>query len=122
MQWNGLGLHAYVAAADASLAEKTAGNKLGGVYADSKTQTLRAHDGGGVHADDLSVGSDQRAAGISWVEGGVGLNDVVDEAAGVGTQRASQGADHTGGDGVLKPIRIADRDGELADAKFLRVA
>ena len=78
---DGLGGDADEAAANASVAEEAAGNEFGRVDADSETDTLRGKNGGGVDADDAAGGIDERATGVARVEGGVGLNDIVNKTA-----------------------------------------
>ena len=119
---DGLGGDADKAAANASIAKEAAGHEFGGVDADGEADALRGKNGGGVDAHNTSGRIDQRAAGVAGVKGGVGLNDVIDEAAGVTAQRAAESADHSGGHGGLKAVRIADRYDELADAELLRIA
>ena len=63
-------------------------------------------------ADDVRAGVGQGTAGVAGVEGGVGLDDVLDDAGGgaaAGGQRAPEGADDAGGDGPGQPERAADR-------------
>jgi len=122
VQGNGLRFDSDKRPADAALLEQAAGYELGGIDADGEAKALGSVDGGGVDADDFAIRGNQGAAGIAGIEGGVGLNDVVDHAAGVGAKGTSEGTDDSGGDGVLKTVGIADGDGYLADAKSLRIA
>ena len=67
----------------------------------------------------------ERAARVARVERGVGLDHVVDDAAGAPRarrQRAAERRDDAGGDRAAEPVRVADRDDELADAQALGVA
>ena len=89
---------------------------------DGKTEPLGRQNDRGVDADDFAERVDQRTAGVARIERGVGLNHVVDQPAGLGTKRAAERADDAGGDAVLKTVRIADGDGELADANLFRIA
>src|SRR5688500_12031643 len=78
---------------------------------------------GGVDADDATARSDEGAAGVAGVEGGVGLDDVLDDALAVGGgEGAAEGADDAGGDGGLEAVGVADGDGHLADAQAVRIA
>jgi len=122
MERNGLGFDSDESPANAAALQEAASDEFCGVDADGEAEALGAHDGGGVDADHAAVGRNQRAARIAGVEGGVGLDYIVDHAAGVGTQGAAEGADDSGGDGVLESVGIADGDGELADAERLGVA
>ncbi len=65
---------------------------------------------------------DQRAAGIAGVQGGVGLNDILDQAARVRAQRPAQCADHARCYGRLKSIRIANGNRHLARPQLLRIS
>src|SRR5207248_11728230 len=79
---------------------------------------------GGVDADDAAAAVGERAARVAGVERGVGLDhvvDVPDSGAGAGWQRAAEGRDDAGGHGAAEPVRVSDRDDELADAQLLRV-
>src|SRR5439155_24280869 len=46
--------------------------------------------------------------------------DVVHQPAGIGAERPPKGADHSGRDRAFETVRIANGDGELADADVLR--
>ena len=79
----------------------------------------------GVDADHPAGRVGQRAAGVARVEGGVGLDDVVDEAgapAVADRQRPAERADDAGGHRAGQAERVADRDDELADAQPVGVA
>ena len=56
-------------------------------------------------------------AGAAGIQGRVGLKHVVDLPAALGAQRAAEGAYDTGGHGVLKAIRIADRHDQLTHSQ-----
>ena len=75
-----------------------------------------------IHADDSTSRIDQRAAGVAGVERGVGLDNVVDQAAGIGTEGTPECADHACRYRGLKSVGIADGDYELSDAKLLGIA
>ena len=78
MQRRGLGLDSDIAAANSSFLQQSSSHKLRGVDSDGEAQSLSAHDGRGVHADDLAIGGHQRASGVARVERSVGLDYVVD--------------------------------------------
>jgi hypothetical protein len=69
---------------------------------------LRPPNGGRVHAHHLPLRINQRPAGIAGVQGRVGLQDVVDEPAGFGAQRAPQSAYYPTGHGVLEAVGVTD--------------
>ena len=92
-----------------------AATNLAVLRGDGEAEALGREDDGGVDADDFAAGVDERAAGVAGVEGGVGLDDVVDEPAGGAAEGSAHGADDAGGDGGLEAVGIADGDHELAD-------
>ena len=79
MQRNVLTRDADVAARDLPVANQSRHDELGGVARYGKAQALRRQDDGGVDADDFAARVDQRAAAVAGVEGGVGLDHVVDQ-------------------------------------------
>src|SRR5215469_4524092 len=97
-------------------------HELGGIDADGEANTLRAHDGCGIHADHTSLRIDQRSSGVSWIQRRIGLHYAVDQAARARTHRAPQGAYHTGRYGMLEAQRVTDRDHQLSDRELARTA
>jgi hypothetical protein len=81
MKNRGLGFHPDVAAPDSAFLQQPARDKFRGIDSNRKTEPLRAHNGCSIDADDLSVGSHQRSAGVSGIERRIGLNDIFDQAA-----------------------------------------
>ncbi len=73
---------------------------------------------GGVHADHGTARIDERAAGIAWIQRRIGLDHIVNEPPGAGTQAPPQGTDDSGGDGVFKAQGIADGDRQLPDLQI----
>src|SRR5215472_17816727 len=90
----GLRLYANVTAPDDAIADQLAGNELGGVDGDGEAESLCRQDGRRINANDLAGGIDQRSARISRIQCGVSLDYVVNQAAGLRAQGASQRADH----------------------------
>ena len=76
----------------------------------------------GVDADDASASVGERAARVARVQRRVGLDHVVDDPAAPGRQRAPERRDDARGDRAGEPVRVADRDHELADPQPLGVA
>ena len=72
---------------------------------------------GRVDPDDPSASVGERSARVPGVERGVGLDDVLDDAAGLHREGAAEGADHPRRDRPREPHRVADRDDELTDAE-----
>ena len=72
----------------------------------------------GVDPDDPATRVGQGAAGVAGIERGIGLDDVLDEAARppvAGAERPAEGADDARGHGPGEAERVADRDDQLAD-------
>ena len=105
-----------------AVARDFAGDEIGGVGGDGEADALRAHDDGGVDADDLAGGRDERAAGVAGVQRRVGLHDVLDHAARSRLQRAPERGDDAGGHRRVEAERIADRNRDLAAPEFGAVA
>src|SRR5437868_6594811 len=119
VQGRGLRYNANIAAADSAVAQETAGDEFCGVDPNGKAQPLGHHDRRSVHPYDLTFGGDERSAGVSGIQSRVSLDDVVDQASGLGAQGASQGADHASSYGVLESIRVSDGNHQLANSQFL---
>ena len=92
------------------------------VARDRKADALRAHDHGGVDADHLAARGHERPARIAGIERGIGLDHVLDQAAGFRAQRTPERGNHAGGDRRFKAERIADRDHKLAALERLGIA
>ena len=100
---------------------KLFGNCPGSIDRDGKAQPFRhgpaaaaAHDQG-VDGDHFTRQVDQRTARVTLVDGGIGLDQVVDGVAVAGIDGPSRGADHALCDGVLEIAqRRADGDDRLA--------
>ena len=105
-----------VAATDAAIANQPGRHEPDGVAGDSEAEPLRGQDSRRVHADHLAPRRHQRPSGVARVERRIGLNNVVHQPARTRAQRAAERADNAGSDGVLKSVRIADRDRDLPDA------
>ena len=104
-----------VGPADAPVSHEPGRHERGGVDRRWRSRCpAPGQDHGGVDADDLAAGVDQRAARVAGVERGVGLDHVVDQAAGARAERAAERADDAGGHRALEAERVADGDRELA--------
>src|SRR6185312_8440722 len=75
---------------------------------------------GGVEADEPAFGINQRAAGISGIDGGVGLDEVLDVFDAEPT--ASDRAGNAHGYGLADAEGIADRHYHVADLQVIAVA
>src|SRR4030095_8576813 len=87
-----------------------------------EAESLATGNNGGVHADNAAIARDQRPSGVSGIQCGIGLNDLIDQSAGPGPQRSTERADNTRGDGVVKAVWIANRDDELSGAEHPRIS
>lgn len=77
---------------------------------------------GGVHTDHAGRTVGERSTAVPGVEGGVGLDDLVDHPPGAGRQRATERRHDPGRHASCQAERIADRDHELPDLKCGGVA
>src|SRR5205807_5772187 len=94
-------LDAEVAVDDAALFEQTFESGMHGIRRNGKADPLIAAAPGidrRVDADDLALEVDQRAAAVSWVDGGVRLEVIAEAVAAI---RAACRADDSVGDGFL---------------------
>ena len=74
----------------------------------------------GIDADQLAARIDQRAAGIAGIDGGIGLNEILE--GGDAELTAAGGADDAMGHGLRQPERIADRQHRIADLQLIGAA
>ena len=117
-----LDLHSEQAALDPPLVLQLGDHRLGQARGDGEAKADAAagrREDRGVDADDLAVHVEQRAARVAAVDGGVGL-DVVVERTGVDVAAARR--HDAGGHGAAQAERIADRHHRLADAHLGGVA
>src|ERR1700686_288270 len=122
MNGNRLCRDADVTATDTPIAEQAAGNEFCSIDPNRETDSLCRQNRRRINSDNLATRVDERAAGVSRVQGGVGLNDILDQATRVRAQRSSERADHARRHRGLKPVRIADRNRHLSRPQLLRVS
>jgi hypothetical protein len=112
-------------AADAAVLDQVLRNAARGVdrnrEADAGSGSAGREDRA-VDADYLAVRIEQRAAGISAVDGGIGLNGFVDESGVAGLHGAAERADDASGECAGETEGIADSEGALAHDEIARVA
>ncbi len=89
---------------------------------DCETDALRGQNDRGIYTDDLSPRRDQRPAGITGIKRSVGLNHVIDQAAGLRSKRPAKSANHSRRHRCLETVGISDRDHELTDSNRLGIA
>ncbi len=105
---------------------RAVGHQLGedapgvGVHGDGQAEALAdaGTDDGGVDADHPPGAVGQRPTRVARMEGGVGLDHLLDDplvAAVAGDERAAEAADDAGADRPLVAERAPDGDHELAD-------
>ena len=86
------------------------------VDGDGEADVLGAGDDGGVDADDLAAGVDQRPAGVAGVDGGVGLDEVVERMTPSLIARSLAETMPAGDAGVAAQVEgVADGDHVVAD-------
>ena len=66
----------------------------------------------GVDADQIAVRIDERAAGIAEIDGGIGLDEILESRQ--PELPAAGGADDALGDGLAQAVGIADREHDIA--------
>ena len=113
--------HADIAAPNFSVANQPARHEFRGVTCDRETDSLCRPDHGGVHPNNFTRRINERSARIARVQGGISLDDIVDQAARLRMHGASERADHARCDARLKAERIPDGNYNLPDAQVFRV-
>ena len=121
MQRHGLPSDADVTATNPPLLYQPAGNKFGGVARDRETDSLRGPNHRGIDSDHFTRGIRQRPAGVSRIQGSIGLNDIVDQSARLRVHGAAQCANHSRGHARLKTERVTNGDCDLTDAQCFRI-
>ena len=111
-----LARHADVASAHAAVPNQVPGHEARRAARDGEAQAMSRLDHRRVDADHRAGRIDQRTAGVAGIERRIGLNDVFDQPSRLRAQRAADGADDARRDRVMEAVRVADRDGDLADA------
>ena len=117
-----LDLHAQQATLDTTVGLELSHHRLGQARRDGEAQAHAAaarREDGGVDADHMAVHVEQRAARVAAVDGGVGL-DVVVERTGVDVAAARR--HDAGRHGAAQAERVADRHHRLADAHLAGVS
>ena len=111
-----------IAAYHAPFAHEIGNDPLRRIDGYGKARRVGTRDDGRVHADNAAPAVEERTAGIAGVQRGVGLYDVLDQAAGRRPQGPAQGADHTGRDRRLQAEGIAHGNDKLPDAQGIQIA
>ena len=111
----GLDLDAEPAAPDSPNSLSCVIDRRHGVGRNGEADADRAagrRDDGRVHADDLAVHIEQRTAGVAFVDGCIGLQEII---VGAGVDVALLGRDDADGDRAAEAERIADGHDPVAD-------
>ncbi len=116
-----LDVDAEIAAADLPLLAQLRQDLLEGVDGNGEADVLGAVVDGAGDAHDPALQVDQGAAGVAEVDGGVGLQEVLERDV-VDAERAALGADHAGGHGLVQVERVADHHHPVADPGAVAVA
>ena len=116
----GRALDAEVRALDVAGRLELRDDRLRGVDRDREADphvAVRAAPGGDlrVDPDDAAARVEQRTARVARVERGVGLDHVVDPEPARRGEAALERRHHAGGERLLEPERVADRDRRVAD-------
>src|ERR1051326_2363660 len=117
-----LSSQSYITATDFAVANQSAGYELRRVNRGRKADALRRQDHRRVHTDHFATRVDERATRVTRVERRVGLNNRVHQTSRARAQRPTERAHHACRDAVLEPVRITDRQHELANTNLLRLA
>src|SRR5208282_1785545 len=110
-----------IGAAYLAVLDQMTRDELGAVDGDRKADSLRGQDNRRVDADYLAARVDQRSAGVTGIQRGVGLDNVIHQSARSRPERSSKRTNDACGDRTLEAIRISNRDRELTNAHRLRV-
>src|SRR5262249_1724754 len=79
MQRHVLARHTKITAPNPAVFDESTRNELRSVDRNREADALRRQNDCSVHTNDLAIRGDQRTAGISGIQRGIGLNNVVDE-------------------------------------------
>ncbi len=115
-----LGGHAQEGEPGLSVVDELTHDRADGRRGDRESERVgvaRRRDAGGIDPDHLAGGVDERAARVSGGDGGIRLDQV--DVGAVLIEVAVNRRHDAGRHGVLEAERIAERDGELADARQL---
>jgi hypothetical protein len=74
-----------VSTTNSSILDQLPGNEFCRVDRSSETDTLGRQNNSSVYADDFTARGHQRTSGVARIQGGVGLNHIVDKPAILGT-------------------------------------
>jgi hypothetical protein len=114
--------HSDKASPDLAIFNQPPGDVFGRIDRYGKAYSLGRENDGCIHSDDFTLGCHQWSAGIAGIQGGIGLNHIVDQVAGLRSKGSAQCADNACRHGGLEAIGIPDGDNELSDPQRLRIA
>lgn len=113
---------AQVPASHAPVLQELQRDPLHRVDCGCKADALGGGDDGRIHADDSTGAVAERTAGITGIQRGIGLDDIVDHPPGAAAQTSPQRAHNASGDRALEAEGIADGNCKLPDAQGFRAA
>lgn len=96
-------------------------NCFGSVHGHSETNPLCGLDYGGVNPNNATSRIHEWPPGVTRVQSGIGLNDVVDQVTGDTPKGVPQCRDNPSSNSRFKPKRASDRHSELTDLEFGRI-
>src|SRR2546427_7407061 len=99
--------HTDISPPDPSIFNQPARDEFRRVDGNCKANSLGRPDHASIASDDLTVRGDQRAPGIARIQRGIGLDNVIDQPAGLRSQGTAKRPPPTRRDGRLKAIRVA---------------
>ena len=106
---------------DVTIFDQPAGDEMRGVARDREADALGRQDDRRVHADDFAGAVQERTAGVAGIERGIGLDDFIHQTPGFSAHRATERAHDSRGHSLLKSIRRANRDRDLANTNSGRI-
>src|SRR6185369_7048981 len=104
-----------------SVSNQSTRDELCSVDRRCKADPLSRKDCRGINADDLPASVYQWSARVARIQRCIGLNNSVHEAPGLCTQGATECANNSRCDRILKTVGVADCDHQLTDTNQMRV-
>jgi len=93
-----------------------------GVDRHGERNALPSPDNCRVDAHHHAAARDQGSTRIAGIERSIGLQEILHQPSRARPEPSAQGADHAGGDAVLKPEGIPNRDDQLSRQEARRIA
>src|SRR5690606_21310000 len=122
LQSIGRQMHAESWLGDLAIGDQLADYPIDGIHRDGKANTsvgTRRTVDGGVNANDATVAINERSAGVSRVDGGVGLDHVFSVVTDFRIDLSSEVADDACSQGLIKAEGVANRKDLMTDDKII---